>query len=842
MAHQALRFLTTVVWLVAAGSLWAAEPPQNVDFFEKKIRPVLVQHCYKCHSATAEKVKGGLQLDSWDGLATGGESGPAVVPGDLKGSLLLEAVRHDGLEMPPDKKLPDAVIADFEKWIRLGAPYPQDREPPRAATTAKPEIDWAAAREFWSFQPIRNPAAPAVTHSQWPRTDLDRFVLAKLEAQGLKPVADAERITLVRRLYFDLIGLPPTPEELDRALADTSPDAVSHLVDELLQSPHFGERWGRHWLDVARYAESNGNVDNNLFPHAWRYRDYVIAAFNADKPFDEFITEQIAGDLLPAATSAERNSQLTATGLLALTSKPRPQNNPEYQMDLVSDQIEVATVAFMGLTVACARCHDHKFDPIPQQEFYALAAIFESSEMLFGPALNKNKNARVDSGLHQLEAIATASPEFAAQAEQLKQKVDAAQEELKQFLAETRRELASTVKQASNGQPKKKKAKADKQAKFEAQLSKPQRARLQELQDAVSQREKELESLQQSKPSAGSAMGVTDRKQPVEGRIRIRGESQKLGDAVPRGFVTVATLGEPPQIGDSHSGRLELAQWIASPDNPLTARVAVNRIWRHLFGRGLVSTVDNFGALGEPPTHPELLDHLASQFVRDGWSVKRLIRSMVLSRTYQLASASDPRAMEADPNNTLYWRHDARRLDGESLRDAILLVSGALDRNPGDGSIVSEEGPIEVRNGIDRKFSQYESSHRSVYLPIVRNAEPEFLVTFDLPDTELVVGDRSVTTVPAQSLFLLNSPWVVDRARGFAERVMGGTHEPDAHRIDRAWRTAFGRAATTDEQQRTLAYLQSARNRTDNSADVDQQAWLLVCQALIASAEFRYVQ
>jgi len=844
MGHKILRSLPVLAWLAVTAGIQAAEPPKNLEFFEKKIRPVLVDQCFKCHSMNSEKLKGGLHLDTWDGLVTGGETGPAVVPGDPKKSLMMQALRHqDGLKMPPDQKLSDAVIADFDKWIRLGAPYPQDSDPPKtAAVREKKDIDWATARDFWSFQPTHNPATPTVNNANWPRTDLDRFVLSRLEAKGVQPVADADRVTLIRRLYFDLIGLPPTPEEIDRVLADKSPDAIPHLVDELLQSPHFGERWGRHWLDVARYAESNGNVDNYLFPHAWRYRDYVIAAFNADKPFDRFITEQIAGDLLPASTPAERNAQLTATGFLALTSKPRPQNNPDYAMDLVADQIEVTTVAFMGLTVACARCHDHKFDPIPQKDFYAVAAIFESSEMLFGPIDSKgNKPRYAASGLHQLQAT-TGSTSDSREVERAREKLESAKDRVKSFTDAARRDLAMSLRREGNAAKKlRPQAKAIAKGNIEELLNPSQQAKLKELKDAVAKCEQALAELEgTSKSDAGQAMGVTDRLKIIEGHIRIRGESQKLGDAVSRGFVTVATPGKAPQFSATHSGRLELAQWITSRDNPLTARVAVNRIWRQLFGRGIVSTVDNFGALGEPPTHPELLDHLATQFVRDGWSVKQMIRSIVLSRTYQLSTAADAKAAEVDPTNSLYWRHDARRLDGESIRDAILLVSGALDRTPGVGSMVTAQGPIEVRNGIDRKFSQYESHHRSIYLPVVRNAEPEFLVTFDLPDTELVVGDRSVTTVPAQSLYLLNSEWVVDRARGLADQVLKSGASTDAERVDHAWRIAFGRTATKEEQQRTGLYLESARKSASN--DTDRTAWTLVCQALMASAEFRYVQ
>jgi hypothetical protein len=361
---------------------------QEVEFFEKKIRPILVAQCYKCHASDSKEVKGGLLLDSAAGLLAGGESGPGIISGDPKKSLLIQALRHDGLEMPPGKKLPAETIADFERWVSRGAVDP--RIAAKSNLPAKKEIDWAETRKFWSFQPITRPAVPTVKEQAWPRGDLDRFVLVKLEAQQLRPVADADRQTLLRRLTFDLTGLPPTPAEMDAFVADKDSNAVEKVVDRLLASPQFGEHWGRHWLDVARYAESNGNVDNYLFPHAWRYRDYVIAALNADKPLDRFIAEQVAGDLLPAADAVERNELLTATGFLALTSKPRPQNNPDYALDLVAEQIEVTTTAFMGLTVACARCHDHKFDPIPQREYYSLAAIFESTRMLHGDGGNKN--------------------------------------------------------------------------------------------------------------------------------------------------------------------------------------------------------------------------------------------------------------------------------------------------------------------------------------------------------------------------------------------------------------------------------------------------------------------
>jgi uncharacterized protein (DUF2267 family) len=846
---MAPRFFLGIPLLVLLATLAAADDPKGLDFFEKRIRPVLVEHCYECHSADSKKLGGNLRLDIRDGWVKGGESGPALIVGEAKKSLLIQAIKHDGLEMPPKNKLPAEVIADFEKWIQLGAPDPRIAAGigPQLKTKA---INWDEARKFWSFQPIAKPAVPQTKHDTWSRTDVDRFIYAKLQGNKLKPVADANKLTLIRRLSFDLIGLPPTPEEVDAFLADSSPQAVESLVDRLLASPHFGERWGRHWLDVARYAESNGNVDNFLFPHAWRYRDYVISAFNADKPYDRFLTEQIAGDLLPADDVATRNSQLTATGFLALTSKPRPQNNPDYALDLVAEQIDVLTVATMGLTVTCARCHDHKFDPIPQSEFYSLAAIFESSEMLHGAQpIKQDKKGAGRGGLHTLTMAAGAGSQVAHEKE-AQTDVKKVKQAIEDLLAPAKERAAARLeikrKALLADNPKLDKAKLEKrlekfQERIEETLSNEEKAELGKLREQLAQ-------LQQPQPeakpveAAGYAMGLTEGRKPVEGKIRIRGEAAKIGDAVPRGFVTVGCVGTPPTVSATQSGRLELAQWITSRDNPLTARVMANRIWRHLFGRGLVPTVDNFGALGEQPTHPELLDYLATQFRDDGWSVKRMIRSLVLTRTYQLAATSDPKSFEIDPDNTFNWRHAPRRLEGEALRDAMLLAAGNLNREPATASPVSKEGNVEVKNGTERKFANFESKHRSVYLPIVRNAEPEMLVTFDLPDTELVVGDRSVTTVPAQSLFLLNSPWVVEQARGVAAQVLAKEGIEPAARVNWAYRLVLNRPATGNEVQRTLGFIETTQARlADKSDAAEKRAWESICQSLFAAAEFRYV-
>jgi hypothetical protein len=736
---------------LAAGpaGLRAAEPdPKGVEFFEKKIRPVLAEHCYKCHSAQADKLKGGLLLDSRAGIREGGESGPAVVPGKVQESLLLKALRYqDDLKMPPKGKLPGAVVADFVRWVAMGAPDPRDGK----AAVAKTGTE--KGTKHWAFQTAQKTAPPKVQDTRWPRSDIDRFVLARLEAQGMKPVRDADRLTLLRRAYFDLVGMPPSVEDIEAFLRDTSPRAFEKVVDRLLASPQFGERWGRHWLDVARFAESNGNVDNLPFPHAWRYRDYVIAAFNQDKPYNQFITEQLAGDLLPAADAKQRDAHLVATGFLALGSKPRSQNNPNFQMDLVADQIEVTGDAFLGLTIGCARCHDHKFDPIPTREYYALAGIFTSTDILYGNSLRKiGKTAPTANGLHTLSA-------------------------------------------SSRG----------------------------------------------NEPA--QAMGVKEAARAGDCRVCIRGESNRPGEAVPRGFITAVTVGTPPAIPARQSGRLQLAEWIASPQNPLTARVMVNRLWHHLFGQGLVRTVDNFGATGEKPSHPELLDYLAVRFADGGWSVKKMIRTLMLTRAYQLRGDHDAANWRKDPENHLVWRHRLRRIDAEALRDALLTVSGQIELKPPQGTL---SGFAPVKNKSAPVPNKRDNRYRSVYQPIVRNGLPEVLGLFDFADPSLVVGSRDVTTVPAQALFLMNSPFLVEQSRHLARRVLAAPKLDDAGRVELAYKTALSRPPTAKERDRALRFLgeevEGLKSREKNEERRREAAWTSLTQALLASAEFRYLE
>ncbi|MCA9173486.1 MAG: PSD1 domain-containing protein, partial [Planctomycetales bacterium] len=631
----ALALLLVSLFLVT-GIAGAAEPApdaQQLEFFEKKIRPVLVKHCYECHSAKSKELGGELLLDTREATRMGGASGHAVVPGNLKESLLINAIRYEDFEMPPKERLPESVVADFERWVKMGAPDPRDGEAP-----VKPAVDLAEARKFWSFQPIQKPAAPEVKSADWPRNDIDRFVLAKLEANGLRPVADADPATLVRRIYLDLTGLPPTPEQAADFLRDPSPAAVTQLVDRLLDSPQFGERWGRHWLDVVRYGESTGMERNFTYPYAWRYRDYVIQSFNNDKPFDRFLTEQVAGDLLPYDSVEQRNEQLIATGMLALGTKSLNENNREtFLMDLVDEQIDVTSQAFMGITAACARCHDHKFDPISKEEYYSLAGIFRSTDTFYGTGKqngNRQQGRLLSVNGEQVRPVTsgggtTAKGGGKKAAKQVATRLQAAQKRLKQLRKqsdspEVREQIATT----------------------EAQVKRLQAQVRRQGKDAD-----EEEAPAENSASGLLVMAVQDAASPADTEVRIRGEANERGDVVPRGFLRVLTAGEHPPI-ESGSGRLEYARWMASRDNPLTARVAANRIWLHLFGRAIVPSVNNFGATGEQPTHPELLDHLAMELMDGNWSFKQLIRQIMTSRVYQLGSALGPdaeAALQADP-------------------------------------------------------------------------------------------------------------------------------------------------------------------------------------------------
>ena len=745
-------------------------------FFETRIRPVLVQHCYGCHAADAEELAAGLRLDHREGMLAGGQSGTVVVPGDPDASLLIQALRYDGVEMPPEQPLPAAVIADFEQWVRRGANDP--REPPTVAPAdSTPPVN----QPLWSLAPLRHATPPAVTDRNWPRDQLDHFVLAGLEAAQIVPAADASPKDLVRRLFFDLHGLPPTADDIDAFVADHAADAdaaVASLVERLLAQPQFGERWGRHWLDVARYAESNGNDGlsrNPTFPHAWRYRDYCIAAFNDDLPYDRFLAEQIAGDLLPSESAEQRDRRLVATGFLALAAKPAKAMNQNFDMDVVADQIDVIGRGILGLSIGCARCHDHKFDPVPTRDYYALAGIFESTETLWGAAGHEKLTAP-PTDLHVLKTAANVPPPV---------------------------DFVETVilRDSATGVPK--------------QIPKP-------------------------KWPIGTplAMGARDRGKPAHSKINIQGDAKKLGDPVARGFLAALQSPATPEfaISTRESGRLQLARWLTSTARPLTARVFVNRVWLQLFGRGLVGTPDDFGAFGDRPSHPELLDHLADQFLATDWSVKQLIRTITTSRTYRLSSRDTADRVAADPENRLLSRHLRRRLDAESLRDAMLAASGQLDRSPGEGSIIRHRDIL-----VNLAGNLHEpSNHRSVYLCYLRGSPPPSLAAFDLPDFSEPVGQRAIATVPGQALHLFNNPFVIGQAEHLAQRVysMAATVET---RIGLAFRFALGRNPDSREREQATAVLDRLHSSLDESETDPLRAWVGFCQGLLMTNEFRYV-
>jgi len=602
-------------------------------------------------------------------------------------------------------------------------------------------------------------------------------VLARIESAGLSPAVDASSTTLVRRLYYDLIGLPPSMDQVERFAAARETHgqaAVEQLVDELLQSHHFGERWGRHWLDVARYAESNGNDGlgrNPTFPHAWRYRDYVIAAFNRDVPYNRFLTEQIAGDLLPSDSPESRDQHLIATGFLALTAKPAKAMNTNFAMDVVADQIDVIGSGIMGISVACARCHDHKFDPIPTRDYYALAGILTSTETMWGIAANEGLTAPT-TDLHVLNAAPQTLPPDG--------------------FVET-----VLVLESSTGKPK---------------------------------------AIPKPKWPAGTplAMGVRDVKEPADCKININGDAKKLGEIAPRGFLSacqteaIQSLNVDPQ----QSGRLQLAQWMTHDTHPLTARVMVNRIWLHLFGEGIVRTPDDFGIYGERPTHPLLLDHLANRFIDGGWSIKRLIRTIVLSRTYQLSSTPSGDSADQDAENRLLSRHQRRRLDAESLRDSMLAVSQQLNPAPADGSIIRHRDILVNLAGNLHEPSQ----RRSVYLCYLRSSPPPELAAFDIPDFTKVTGHRDISTVPGQALHLFNNPFVIAQAEHFA-RLIESSSQDDRERIRGAFRRALHREPSQSEMKRALELIQS----TESALNDDHKAWCSLCQALLITNEFRYV-
>jgi hypothetical protein len=845
---------------------------EELDFFEKKIRPVLANNCYKCHSAESEKVKGGLFVDTREGIRTTGDNGHAVVPGDSEASLLIKAIRYTDseLQMPPKKdggKLSDEVIADFVRWVRMGAPDPRDG----SATAAKKNYDTTKARDHWAYQTPVKSELPTVKNTKWPRTDIDRFVLAGLEAKGLAPVADADRLTLLRRVYFDLIGLPPGLDDISALLDDKSPGALAKVVDKLLASPQFGERWGRHWLDVARYAESTGKDVNVTFPHAWRYRDYVIGAFNADKPYDQFLREQIAGDLLESKDNQQRAEQIVATGFLALGTKSVNEQNPrQFYLDLADEQIDSMSQAILGTTIACARCHDHKFDPISQRDYYALTGIFTSTDTRYGTSQGvQNRHPAELVELPKDSQAKTLSRTMS------REERDRAEKRLAELREEQREMFADFARQKAGKSGNDDASKQINRLRTITELGQLE-ARLRQYDEQTGDEKALAMGVKDLPVGRFEAMGANLRRlgqgrfgpgRPPEfssigdSSLYTRGDVNKPEEKVPRAFPIALTHTTPPSIPKSASGRRELADWLTR-DNPLTARVFVNRVWGWLFGQGVVDSPDNFGTTGSKASNQALLDTLAVRFMADGWSTKKFIREIVLSRAYQLSSSYDEKNHTADPENSLVWRMSPRRLDAECIRDAILSASGELDLKPPLASVVarSPDGPIGGPRFLGLNESQLNADvrYRSVYLPVVRDTVPDSMAVFDFPDPSLVAGTRESTSVPTQALYLLNSEFVGRQAQSLAERVRswkpaqapttadGMLHE----RVRIAYWLVFTRAPSETEFKAAADFFakfpdavkQTERRRFGQASPLGETAaWTSFCRALFASAEFRYL-
>jgi mono/diheme cytochrome c family protein len=752
--------------------LFAGGPgPADVEFFEKKVRPIFVAHCFKCHGNG--KAKGGLSLASRDAMLKGGDSGPVVVAGQPAKSPLIEAIRYEGeTQMPPKKKLAERDIAELTAWVQRGAPWPVEPVSEGAIRTPGQPIT-AADRAFWSFRPLADPPLPAIKDKAWPRKPLDHFILAKLEARGLHPVRPADKHALLRRVTLDLTGLPPTPEEVHAFVRDESPHAFARVVDRLLASPHYGERWGRHWLDVARYGEDQAHTfQARLFPGGYRYRDWVVKALNDDMPYDRFIVEQIAGDLLKSGEAAEH---LPALGFFAL--------GPHYYEDgaarklvqatELDDRIDTLTRGFLGLTVSCARCHDHKFDPISQSDYYSLAGVFQSTKY---------------------QEVPLGPPETIEQYKKSQAKIREQETKIKQF-----------VKTEGKGQGEKK-------------FSDAAKKKLMSLR-------RELDQFKKAAPPAPPIVHTLHEGQPADMRVYLRGNPDKEGDVAPRRFLRIVAGEQPPPFKQG-SGRLELAQAIASPKNPLTARVLVNRVWQYHFGKGLVGTPSNFGKLGERPTHPRLLDHLATRFLASGWSMKALHREILLSATYQSSCQHDERTDAVDPGNHLLGRMNRQRLDVEAWRDALLAVSGEL------------EGRI---GGLPADLGDNGNKRRTLYGKVSRHNLNSLLRLFDFPDPNISSGSRPVTIVPLQQLFVLNSEFMIARARSLAGRL-AAEDKDEAGRIRRAFVRVYGRDASERDVQMGLAFLHAPEAPArPGEPKVALNRWEQYAQVLLSANEFTFV-
>ena len=929
--------------------------PQQVELFEKSIRPTLVDHCEKCHGE--ERQRGGLRLDSIQGWMEGGDSGPAITPGD-QDSLLLEVMRYDGdMEMPPRGKLPDATIQAFEKWIKLGAYDPRQINGDAKSPNPSPkQVDGS----FWSFQPLEKPEIPKRgTSKHWGRSEIDDFILRRIQQNQLQPSEQADRATLIRRLYYDLIGLPPSVSEIQDFVENEDPLAWERLIDELLDRSEFGERWGRHWLDVVRFAESSGGGRTLLFPDAWRYRDYVIESFNLGTPYNEFLMEQIAGDLLGSDDHLKRQRQITATGFLLLgPTNYEMQDKDVLEMDVVDEQLDTIGKSIMGMTIGCARCHDHKFDPIPTADYYALAGIFKSTRSLIHSNVSTWNKASLPLNDQQERLLAEQERALAELRKQLQENKETLSDlkgnrkNVKQIKIETINAVVlddvnakrigdwkesvflagfvgkQYIHDENTGQGEKSVIFTDpgtaigtfkvfasythganRSSKvsitirdaggdttvlvnqrqpaaihrsfhelgtftfteaapaqitianqvgqdgvviadsiilapssqslgetfpaFSSTKTPQQQKEIESLESLVKSLEAKLKEQQTSSIKRPAAMAVEEVDKPGDIAIAIRGVTSDKGDIVQRGVLSVANWEEFPKLDDQQSGRLEFAKWITHPRHPLTARVMANRIWYWMMGRGLVTSLDNFGSTGSKPSHPELLDYLASELIESNWSIKKLIKLIAMSSTYQQSSDSTQNTT-SDPDNHLYARANRKRLRAEDLRDTLLSIGNSLDSSMGGAS-------IKAGTKIEYNY-QFDSHRRSVYLPVFRNTLPEVFEVFDFADPNIQQGKRNESTVASQALWLMNHKMILEQSEKAAIRLLSSGIEPK-QRVNHAFLQTLGRIPTKMEREILETSILSINIDTSDDLELSevQDRWALVYQTLCQSIDFLYV-
>jgi hypothetical protein len=780
------------------------------DFFEQQIRPVLAERCYGCHSAKSPRVQGGLYLDTRDGMRKGGNSGPAITPGDPERSLLIKAIRYtdDKLKMPPGKPLSGAEAANFEAWVKMGAPDP------RSTDAAQPPDPFTQARKFWSFQRPKKARLPDVTNAAWGSAPVDRFILAKLEEKGLSPAPPAGKRILIRRVTYDLTGLPPTPAEIDAFLADGSPDAFAKVVDRLLASPHYGERWGRHWLDVARYSDTTDR--GKRYPYSYTYRDWVVSAFNSDMPYNQFLIEQIAADRLHSAD----HGSLAALGFITLGRDP-----PKALPDTIDDRIDVITRGALGLTVTCARCHDHKYDPIPTRDYYSLYGVIANTREpleppLLAPVSTESDTDRFYEGLirhwedkiveyrrkrHAILTAALKTPEELARYRSAVEETAAmSNTDVENFARTHDLNLYLLLRWRKTGNEDAMNAPLE---DFEKLQTEGDSNNLRDLRDHL--RDVMTDWAYRGGPKR--AMALEDTPEATAAHVFVRGNANNPGAIAPRQFLAILSESGPRTFSDGSSGRLDLARAIGSDDNPLTARVIVNRLWQYHFGEGLVRSPSDFGARGDRPTHPELLDYLAVRFMEEGWSIKKLHRTILLSNAYQQSSADNPKARDVDPENMLLWRMNRQRMDFEALRDSMLAVAGRLDPAVGGLPYILIAQPADTR--------------RTLYAFIDRAQLPGVLSSFDFASPEQHSPKRFTTTVPQQALFMMNNPFVAEQAKYLAARVEIAGESDFGKRIERLYGLLFGRSPTADEIRMGRAFIAAAPSAGDAGESATASAW-----------------